>query len=156
MKSEREWYYEVVGDWSRLPDFLEYFSNAAEETRVELSMKGRIEDHSRKLPTITEQCFSRLQIINGLVRFFEIELERIRSVHYKKYLEHYQKALSSRDVEKYIDGEKDVVDLNLLLNEICTIRNIFVSLTKGLENKGFQLNNIVKLRAAGLDDSRME
>jgi len=30
---------------------------------------------------------------------------------FKKYLENYQRALSSRDVEKYVDGEADVVDM---------------------------------------------
>jgi uncharacterized membrane protein len=155
-KTEKDWYYEVIGDWSRLPDFLEYFSTAGDETRFALSMKGKIEDHAKKLPVITEQCFTRLQIINALLRFFEIEMEKTRSKHYKQYLEHYQRTLTSRDIDKYIDGESDVVNINLLINEISMVRNIYLSLTKGLDIKGFQLNNITKLRAAGLDSAEVE
>ena len=155
-QTEKDWYYEVVGDWGRLPDFIDYFSMKAEETRIELSMKGRIEEHSKKLPTITEQCFTRLQIINAVLRVFEIELDKIRSVHYKTFLEHYQRTLTSRDIEKYIDGEENVISTSLLINEIGLLRNVYVSLTKGLEIKGFQINSVVKLRAAGLEDASLE
>ena len=156
MSQEKDWYYEVIQDWSKLPDCITYFSALADETVKDLSMRGKIEDHSKFLPTITEQCFTRLQIINAIVKYFEIELEKTRSNHYKKFLEHYQRSLTSRDIEKYIDGEGDVVDLNLLLNEICLVRNTYVSLTKGLEIKGFQINNIVQLRKAGLESSILE
>ena len=35
---------------------------------------------------------------------------------FKKYLENYNRALSSRDAEKYVDGEKDVIDMEKLIN----------------------------------------
>ena len=155
-QSEKDWYYEVIKDWSKLADFIEYFNEKAAETRIELSMKGRIEDHAKKLPTVTEQCFTRLQIINAVLRYFEVELEKTRSVHYKTFLEHYQRTLTSRDIEKYIDGEENVISTSLLINEISLLRNVYVSLTKGLEIKGFQLNNITKLRSAGLEDANLE
>jgi hypothetical protein len=68
-------------------------------------------------------------------------------------LEHYSRALTSRDVEKYIDGEPSVVDLMIIQNKIALIRNKFAGITKALEIKHFQITNIVKLKAAGLDDS---
>ena len=46
-----------------------------------------------------------------------IELRRLRSSHFKKYLENYPRALPSRDVEKYVDGEADVVDYEKIINE---------------------------------------
>jgi hypothetical protein len=60
--------------------------------------------------------------------------------------------LSSRDAEKYAEGEQDVVDMDHLVNEFALIRNKFIGITKALEAKGFQINNIVRLRAAGMDD----
>ena len=74
------------------------------------------------------------------------------SINYKKYLEGYNKALSSRDAEKYADGEDDVVDQQHIVNEFALIRNKFIGLIKAIDAKQFQINNIVKLRAAGLED----
>lgn len=156
MSADKDWYYTVTNDWTTLPDCLEYFSNEAVEARKELAMKGRIEKHAQELPAITEKRFTQLQVLNALVRYYEIELEKVRSREYKKYLENYQKALSSRDAEKYTDGEKDVVELNLLINEICLTRNIFTSIIKSLDHKSYTLNNIAKLRTAGLEDAKIE
>ena len=156
MKSEKDWLNKVAADISELPNFLAYFGEEADKARSELSLKGRIEDHSKNLPVVTELRFTQLQIINAMVRHFEIQLEKERSRLYRKYLEKYDRTLTSRDAEKFVDGEEEVVALNLVINEICQIRNIFTSIVKSLEIKGFQINNIVKLRAAGLDDAKLE
>ena len=156
MKSEKEWLNKVAADINQLPDFIAYFSDQADLARAELSLKGRIEDHSKNLPVITELRFTQLQICNAMVRHFEIKLEKERARLYRHYLTKYDRNLTSRDAEKFVDGEEEVVALNLVINEICQIRNIFTSIVKSLEIKGFQINNIVKLRAAGLDDAKLE
>ena len=64
----------------------------------------------------------------------------------------YNKALSSRDAEKYADGEQEVIDQQHIINEVALVRNKFMGLIKAVDAKQFQINNIVKLRAAGLED----
>ena len=80
-------------------------------------------------------------------------MRRLRSKHFKKYLENYQRALSSRDVEKYVDGESDVVDYEKIINEFALLRNKWLGITKGLDQKQWQMTNIVKLRVAGMEDA---
>ena len=46
-----------------------------------------------------------------------IELRRLRSPYFKKYQKITQRALSAPDVEKYVDGEADVVDYEKIINE---------------------------------------
>ena len=104
------------------------------------------------MPGIVEHRFNQLQEIEAILEHLNIELRKLRSQHYRKYLEHYQRQLTSRDVEKYIEGEQDVVDLTHLINEFALVRNKFHGLIKALDAKQFQLNNIIKLRAAGLED----
>ena len=67
-------------------------------------------------------------------------------------MENYQRALSSRDVEKYVEGEADVVDMEKIINEFALLRNQWLGIIKGLDIKQWQLSNIIKLRAAGLED----
>ena len=94
---------------------------------------------------------SRSQIWLGTQRK-DPKLE-LRSKHFKKYLENYQRALSSRDVEKYVDGESDVVDYEKIINEFALLRNKWLGITKGLDQKQWQMTNIVKLRVAGMEDA---
>ena len=99
-----------------------------------------------------EHRFNQLQEIEAILEYLNIEMRKIRNKHYRKYLEGYNKALSSRDAEKYSDGEQEVIDQQHIINEVALVRNKYMGLVKALDAKQFQINNVVKLRAAGLED----
>ena len=42
-----------------------------------------------------------------------------------------------------------------MINEFALLRNKFLGLLKAIDAKQFQINNIVKLRVAGLDDAEL-
>lgn len=146
------WYSKVSKDIAHLPDCIEYFYKEIDVARAEVKIYGKVEKASANLPGIVEQRFNQLQEIEAVLEYLNIELRRIRSKAFKKYLENYQRALSSRDVEKYVDGEADVVDMEKIINEFAMLRNQWLGIIKALDIKQWQLSNIIKLRAAGLDD----
>jgi hypothetical protein len=80
-------------------------------------------------------------------------LRKIRRKHFQNYLEKYAKALSSRDAEKYADGEQEVVEYEEIVNEVALVRNQYLGIIKALESKNWTLSNIVKLRVSGLEDA---
>lgn len=148
------WYYRVTGDLSLIPDFIDFYEGELEAARLELSLKGRsLEKHAAELPGLVEQRFSQLQEIEAVLEFLNIQLRKDRSAEFKKFLEAYNKALSSRDAEKYVDGVAGIVASTVLINEVALLRNKFLSISKAMEAKNFMLGHIVKLRAAGLDDA---
>ena len=102
-----------------------------------------------------ELRFNQLQEIEGILEYLNIELRKVRSATFKKYIENYNRQLSSRDAQFYVDGESEVVDLQKIINEFSLLRNKYLGLMKGLDAKQFQVNNIVKLRVAGLEDSEI-
>jgi hypothetical protein len=67
-------------------------------------------------------------------------------------MEAYARVLTSRDAEKYVDGEDEVCDQEAIINEIALCRNKFMGVMKGLESKNFMLGHVVRLRAAGMED----
>ena len=146
------WYAKVSSDISHLPGCLDYFYSEIEQARKEVKIYGSVEKASASLPGIVEHRFNQLQEIEAVLEYLNIELRRIRSKTFRKYLENYQRALSSRDVEKYVDGESDVVDMEKVINEFAMLRNQWLGIVKGLDIKQWQLSNIIKLRAAGLED----
>ena len=147
------WYSKIANDISQIPNAIAYFETELQNARGEIRIKGNVEKASAEMPGLVEQRFNQLQEIEAILEYLNIELRRLRSSFFKKYLENYQRALSSRDVEKYVDGEADVVDYEKIINEFALLRNKWLGITKGLDQKQWQITNIVKLRVAGMEDA---
>ena len=146
------WYAKVSKDIAHLPDCLDHFYQELETARTEVKIHGNVEKASALLPGIVEHRFNQLQEIEAILEYLNIELRRIKSKAFRKYLESYQRALSSRDCEKYVEGEPDVVDMEKIINEFAMLRNQWLGIIKGLDQKQWQITNIIKLRVAGLED----
>ncbi len=149
------WYSEISRDVSKITDAVAYFESELQDARNEVKLKGNVERAAAEMPGIVEHRFNQLQEIEAILNYLNIELRRLRSSFFKKYLENYQRALSSRDVEKYVDGERDVVDYEKIINEFALIRNKWLGLLKGLDQKQWQITNVVKLRVAGMEDASL-
>jgi hypothetical protein len=67
-------------------------------------------------------------------------------------LETYARALTSRDAEKYVDGEDEVIDFETIINEVALLRNTWLGILKGLESKNFMLGHLTRLKCAGMED----
>jgi hypothetical protein len=147
-----KWYAKVSTDIANLPLCLDHFYKELDEARKEVKIYGNVEKASAALPGIVEYRFNQLQEIEAILEYLNIELRRVKSKAFKKYLENYQRALSSRDCEKYVDGEADVVDMEKIVNEFAMLRNQWLGIIKGLDIKQWQISNIIKLRTAGLED----
>lgn len=150
-----DWYRQVSGDISRLPDVISYYESELQGARLETSIKGNLEANSRLMPGIVEHRFNQLQEIEAILEWLNIQLRKKRSEVFKKFIENYNRALSSRDAEKYVDGDSEVYQWQLLINEFAMVRNKYLGLMKAIDSKQFQINNIVKLRVAGMEDTTM-
>jgi uncharacterized protein YfdQ (DUF2303 family) len=146
------WYTRVTRDLSKLPEFIDYYNDELQEAKMECGIKGNVENNIKQLPGITETRFNQLQEIEAVLNYLNIELRKVRRKHFQKYLEAYNRALTSRDAEKYVDGEAEVIDMELLINEVALLRNRYLGIMKGLDAKQWQMGHIVKLRTAGMED----
>jgi len=146
------WYNKVVQDLSFIPDCINHYYTELEDAKKEVRIWGNIEKSLTNLPGITEHRFNQLQEIEAVLNYLNIQLRKIRRKWFKKYLEGYQRALSARDAEKYVDGEDEVIDFETLINEVALLRNKWLGIMKGLETKQWQLGHITRLRTAGMED----
>lgn len=146
------WYNKVVDDLGTIVDCIEYFETELDEARYECGIRGSLEKSSAALPGITEHRFNQLQEIEAILEHLNIELRKERSKVFRKYLEAYNRQLSSRDAEKYVDGEESVITLTHLCNQFSLLRNKFLGIMKGLDTKQWQIGHITRLRTAGMED----
>jgi hypothetical protein len=149
------WYNKISKDISHIPDAILHYESELSAARTECKIHGNLEKAAASMPGIVEQRFGQLQEIEAILEFLNIELRRLKSQYFRKYLENYQRALSSRDCEKFVEGEADVVDFEKILNEFALLRNKWLGITKALDQKQWQITNIVKLRVAGMEDATL-
>jgi hypothetical protein len=148
-----DWYTKINRDLSTIPDFILHFESELDSAKRDTSIYGNIEKNLAALPGITEQRFNQLQEIEAVLNFLNIQLRKIRRKHFQKYLESYNRVLTSRDAEKYVDGEEEVIDFETIINEVALIRNRWLGVMKGLDSKNFMLGHITRLRTAGMEDA---
>jgi len=150
------WYTRITTNLVVIPDFISHYDLEIISAKSDVKVYGNLEKNIAALPGITEHRFNQLQEIEAVLNYLNIQLRKIRRKHFQKYLEAYNRALTSRDAEKYVDGEDEVVDFETLINEVALLRNRWLGIMKGLEAKQWQMGHIVRLRTAGMEDIRIE
>lgn len=146
------WYSRVTTNLALIPDFIEYYESELLKAKDEVKIFGKVEKNISTLPGVTEHRFNQLQEIEAVLNYLNIQLNKIRRKHFQKYLENYNRALSAREAEKYVDGEDEVVDYETIINSVALVRNKYLGIIKSLESKNYQLGHLVKLKTAGMED----
>lgn len=150
------WYGRVTADpddLSPLIDCAEWYEKELLEAREELKIQGRIEVIQKKLPGMAEYRFNQLQELEAILKYLNLKLDKARSTAHRFYMEKYNRQLTSRDAEKYAEGDDTVMEIAMLVNQIALLRNKFLGVSKGIEYLHFQIGNITKLRVAGIEDA---
>jgi hypothetical protein len=152
------WYSKITEDPTDLTPLVEcfaYFEGQLKEASIELNVGGRIELISKKLPGMAEYRFNQLQELEAILKFLNIRLDKKRAERFRFYLEKYDRALSATEAKNFVDGDNEVLDLALLINQVAMLRNKYLGVTKGIEYLHFQIGNIIKLRTAGIEDASL-
>jgi len=132
------WYDRVSKDISQIPDAVAYYEAELLAAKIDSRITGNLEKAAANMPGIVENRFNQLQEIEAILEYLNIELRRLRSQHFRKYLENYQRSLSSRDCEKFVEGEADVVDFEKIINDFALLRNKWLGIIKALDIKQWQ------------------
>lgn len=146
------WYNKIRKDLEQIVPFTEYYEKELAVAKTEIRISGKLEREVASLPGITEHRFNQLQEIEAVLNFLNLQLRLLRRKYFQKYLEGYARALTSRDAEKYVDGESEVVDYETIINTVALLRNEWLGIMKGLESKNFMIGHVVRLRTAGMED----
>jgi hypothetical protein len=146
------WYTRITVDLTVIPDFIQHFETELDNAKKEVKIYGNVEKNIAALPGITEHRFNQLQEVEAVLNYLNIQLRKIRRKHFQKYLEAYNRALTSRDADKYVEGEDEVIEYEILINEVALLRNRWLGILKGLEAKQWQMGHIVRLRTSGMED----
>lgn len=133
-------------------DACDYYEKEYPMIREFVRIVDCVVDKEAKIGGIMEYAYGCLQDIQMIIDVLETLESREKLKHLKFYLEKYERQLTSSQLDKYADGEDSVYAIRMLRHLCNNIRGQFTAGTKGLEFMHFQLTNITKMSAAGLDD----
>lgn len=150
------WYNRIVEDMAEIPSAIDFYNKELESAKNEPKILGNVEKNAQELAGIMSYRFTQLQELEAILKFLNVKYDKIRSDLYRKYNERYNRELTDRAIEKYIDGEDDIVTMSIVINEVALVRNKYLALIKGLDIKQFQISNIVKLRIVGMEDAHLD
>ena len=146
------YYNKIVENLDEISNFINFYEGELIKARKCVSIYGNLEQNLSRLPGETELYFGQLQEIEAVLNYLNIQLRKIKQTHFKQYLEGYNRALSSREAEKFSEGEQEVIDYECIINEVALLRNKYLGIMKGLETKSFMIGHITRLRCAGMED----
>lgn len=149
------WFNRVSDSMAEVTSAIAYYNKELEQAQNEAHIKGNLEKNAQELAGITSYRFTQLQELEAILKHFNIRYDKVRSDLYRKYNERYNRELTDRAIEKYIDGEDEIVALSNIINEVALIRNKYLGLIKGLEQKSYMIGHIVRLRTVGMENVTM-
>ena len=140
-------------DYKNLPDILAEYEKGLKEVEENLNIKGkRLEAANAEHAAWQLYYESRKADLRSLVKFFEAKLLATRGKLYRKYTETYNRELSDRQKDKYIDNEDTYLNLLEIYLEIEEIYKKYEAISNAFQSRGYALNNITKIRVASLED----
>jgi hypothetical protein len=114
---------------------------------------GLITKVAMMMPGITAENYSRMTDLEIMLEHVTNYENRVKGQKVIWYLEHYQRALSDTQAKNYADVSDEVQAIRSIRNRVASVRNEFLGISKGLEVMHFQLSNVTKLKAVGLEDA---
>ena len=140
-------------DYKNLPAILEEYEKGLQHVEENLTIKGkRLEAANVEQPSWHLYYESRRAELQTLVKFFDGKLSAIRGQLFKKYTEGYNRELSDRQKDKYIDNEEKYLNQLEIYLEIKEVYEKYQAVCDAFQSRGYALNNITKIRVASLED----
>lgn len=113
----------------------------------------RLEEIARTLPHHQSSYDQRYQEMKAVEEWLNTIKDKKTAKLWKKYLEGYSRQLSTRDIQAYISGEKEIVELNQILVEVALLKNNLAAIVEALKQMGWMIGHVTKLRVAEMQDA---
>ena len=111
----------------------------------------RLELIARNLPHHQTFYAQRAAEMKQVMRWLENYKAKLEARFTKNYSQG-QRALAVREATTYINGEKDIVELNQLIIEATLLYTQLDEIVEGFRQMGWMVGNITKLRVAELQE----
>ena len=143
-------------DYSKVVELLPRYEQKIKEAEPIFKLDGRrLEEIMRTLPHYQANYDQAYQDMKSLEEWLNVVKDRINAKYWRKYNENYSRALSTKDIQSYIAGEKEIVQINQVLTEVGLIKSHLFSIVESVKQLGWMVGNITKLRVSEMQDATL-
>lgn len=136
----------------QLPAIFENYEKHIKKAEPLFELEGRrLEEIARVLPHHQTFYAQRANEMKQVAKWLENYKAKLESRFTKNYAQG-QRALAAREAQTYINGEKDIVELNQLIIEANLLQSQLDEIVDGFRQMGWMVGNITKLRVAELQE----
>lgn len=140
-------------NYENLNKLLNPYIEALDDKEETLKLKGKRLEHANREQASWLSFYDERRIeLATYVRFFEMEIKRVRSKLYRNYLEHHSRDLNDRTIEKYLDSEDAFLNVSEKYLAVKELYGQYESIVESFKARGYALNNITRIRVASLED----
>jgi hypothetical protein len=130
------------------------YETAIAEAEELFNMEGKkLEYLCRVLPANIVRYDEYHNELKSLEDYLKAKRDVIESKLWKKYVEGYSRALSTRDIQAYIQGDAEYVSYTELILEVVHVKTQIKSIVEAFGQMGWMLSHVTKLRVAEMQDA---
>lgn len=140
----------------KLPDILDQFIKDLIPATNQLDNDGKLLETCLSKNSALMHYYDERRIrLHSLVKFFRLEVDRVRGEKYIQYNENYSRSITIQMMNKYIDAEEDYLNVYKILIEVEEVYENYVSAVDTFKQRHYELTNMTKLRIANLEFSEI-
>jgi hypothetical protein len=137
----------------QLPGIFENYEKHIKKAEPLFELDGvRLELIARTLPQHQTFYAQRAAEMKQVMKWLENYRAKLEARFTRNYSQG-QRALAAREATTFINGEKDIVELNQLIIEAALLYSQLNEIVEGFRQMGWMVGNITKLRVAELQEA---
>jgi hypothetical protein len=113
---------------------------------------AKLEHLARTIPQHQFHYATLAQEAKAAMKYFETMLEQQEAMYAKNYA-HGNRAYGAREVQQFIQGEKEVVEMKQLIVQAAYYHQQLAEIVESIKQMGWMVGHIVKLRVATLEET---
>lgn len=140
-------------NYKRLPDVLERYDRDYANYKDHIDMRNKtLEKINMENPVWFAYYSERLNELKKLLSYMEARVSQVRGQLYEGIKKGSNVSLGEREIQKYIDADELYIEIHVLMLEVKEVHDLYASAVENFRNVGYAMNNITKIRVAGLED----
>ncbi len=144
---------ELGKNYENLPDMLAIYVSGLADAKEKIKITGKKLEISNSENSAWLHYYDARRVeLYTLVKFFEVQVESVKSKLYKSYKEGHSLSLGEREINKYINSEEAYLNIYGILLEVEEVHDLYKVVVAAFTSRNYTLSNITKIRVASLEN----
>ena len=144
---------DIEKDLSKLVSALVKYADDMKDAKDNLNLKNKNLQTACIEQSAWGAYYDQIRVeLETITDFMEMKVKQVRSTAMQEILKHSKLAYSDRQLDKLVDSDPKYIKMNMLYLETKELHLKSKSIVEMFTQRGYSLNNIVKVRVALLED----